>query len=330
MLARSRRQYILRTIDTAVGGYFELELPPVGEAFYPESFQYQSARAAFLDLLRQSPNIKRVFMPYYICDAMLAPVKAAGKELCFYCLDEKLAVHPQVILGAGDLLLYVNYFGICTKQCEELLQRFDPKQVVFDCSQAFYAPPKSCYATFYSPRKFFGIPDGGLLVTTSPISPPKFQDTASKDRMWHLIKRLGGTAEDGYQDFKTAEDSLDDMEPRGMSTITQRLLQAVNVEDVRVARNKNFAYLRNFLDKTNALDIPPDIDGPHCYPYFSRNPVKKDNLIKHRVFIATYWPDVLARAENDSLEARLVNHCLPIPCDQRYNEETLSRVLDLL
>ena len=320
----------MSTLNKAIGGYFELELPPPSQTKYQDALKYQSARAAFLALLRQSPNVKRVFMPYYICDAMLALVKAAGKDICFYGLDERLAVNSQVTLGAGDLLLYVNYFGICTKQCEELLQRFDPAQIVLDCSQAFYARLQDCYATIYSPRKFFGIPDGGLLATASPISPPEFQDTGSKDRIWHLIKRLGGTAEDGYQDFKNAEDSLDDMEPRGMSNITQRLLQAVNFEAIRVARNQNFAYLRNFLDKTNALEIPPGVDGPHCYPYLPARPVKKENLIENRVFVATYWPDVLRRVDDSSFETKLVNQCIPIPCDQRYSAETLVRVLNFI
>lgn len=115
-----------------------------------------------------------------------------------------------------------------------------------------------------------------------------------------------------------------------MSTITHHLLQAVNVEAARVARNKNFAYLRRFLDKTNALDISPDVDGPHCYPYFPTHPVRRKYLIEHRVFVPTYWLDVLSRAKDNSFEVRLVNQCLPIPCDQRYNEIALSRVLSLL
>ena len=317
-------------MDTAVGGYFELELQSRDAIHYPQALKYQSARAAFLALLRQSPDVKRVFMPHYICDVMLAPVRAAGKELCFYSLDEQLAVSRQVSLETGDLLLYVNYFGICLQQCDALLQRFDPAQIVLDNSQAFYARPRNCYANIYSPRKFFGVPDGGLLVTASPISPPEIQDTGSKDRMGHLIKRLGGTAEDGYKDFKNAENSLNDMEPRGMSTITHRLLKTVNFEAVRVARIENFEYLRGALENTNTLPLPKTVDGPLCYPYLPAHPVSKEHLIENRVFVGTYWPDVLARAHNNSFEAKLTNQCLPIPCDQRYSEQTLHRVLGLL
>ena len=148
--------------------------------------------------------------------------------------------------------------------------------------------------------------------------------------MWHLIKRLGGTAETGYQDFKHAEHSLDNMEPHGMSTITHRLLRSVNFEAARSARNRNFAYLRKYLDITNTLTLPAEVDGPQCYPYLPDHPVHKNTLIRNRIFVATYWPDVLARVSQDSFEAQLVSQCLPIPCDQRYSEDTLSRIFDLL
>lgn len=320
----------MHPMDTAIGGYFELELPATSGTRYPQAIAYQSARAAFLALLRLSPHVKRVWMPRYICDAMLASVQAAGKETCFYRLDAQLAVSSQVILHKGDLLLYVNYFGICTAQCDALLRRFDPAQIVLDCSPAFYMPPCNCYATIYSPRKFFGIPDGGLLATALSVTPPELQDTGSEGRMWHLIKRLGGTAEAGYQDFRHAEDSLGDMEPRSMSTITHRLFESVNFEAARTARNRNFAYLRQHLDETNTLTLPPKVDGPQCYPYLPDHPVSKENLSRNRVFVATYWPEVLARVDAGTFEERLVSHCLPIPCDQRYSEDTLSRVLNLL
>lgn len=317
-------------MDAAIGGYFELELPPTTGTYYRDAMAYQSARASFLALLRQSFHVKRVWLPYYICNAMLAPVRAAGKEVCFYRLDDQFAVSSEVSLRTGDLLLYVNYFGVCTTKCDVLLQRFDPAQIVLDCSQAFFAQAKNCFASIYSPRKFFGIPDGGLLVTAAPVSLPRLQDMGSEDRMRHLIRRLGGAVDAGYQDFKRSEDSLEDIEPRCMSTLTQHLFQTVNFEAVRDTRNRNFTFLRYHLDKTNTLTLPNEVNGPHCYPYVPDHPVSKENLFRHRVFVATYWPEVLTRVGPDTFEAQLVTQCLPIPCDQRYGEAALSRVLNLL
>lgn len=316
--------------NEAIGGYFELETHSSNKNKYHNSIKYQSARAAFFDLLKNSPNIKRIFMPSYICDSMLKPIQIANKEIFFYDINENLQIHSKINLSSSDLLLYANYFGIHKKNCNELIKIFDSRKILLDFSQAFYEKPKKCYATIYSPRKFFGIPDGGLLLTSLKINPPKLQDTASKDRIWHLIKRLDGNTEDGYQDFKNAEESLNNFEPRLMSNITQRLLQAINFESIRIARNKNFSYLRKFLDKTNILHIPPNINGPHCYPYLPANPVQKNNFIKNKIYIATYWPDVLSRVKKNSFEATLVSQCLPIPCDQRYNESHLNRILDLV
>lgn len=316
--------------NSAIGGYFELELPLAKEAFYPQAIAYQSARAAFLALLQQSPGIKRVWMPNYICNAMLAPVYAQKLEVCFYNLDETLSVNTNIALQKSDLLLYVNYFGICEEQCNALFLRFDPAQIVLDCSQAFYAPPRNCFATIYSPRKFFGVPDGGLLVTKLPIFPATIQDTASEARMSHLIKRLAGTAEDGYTDFKHAEDSLEDIEPRQMSALTHRLLNTIDVDTAAARRTHNFNYLHKHLGSTNRLALPQNVVGPQCYPYLPERSVSKDNLIRNKVFVATYWPDVLARVDADSFEHELVNHCIPIPCDQRYDEKSLHRIVDLI
>ena len=70
----------------------------------------------------------------------------------------------------------MNYFGVCEKVQDELLLKYNSEQLVFDHSQAFFTPPKKCLATIYSPRKFFGVPDGGLLFTEVKIQLPKNQD----------------------------------------------------------------------------------------------------------------------------------------------------------
>lgn len=314
----------------AIGGYFELELPEPSAPLYPRALKYQSARAAFLSLLRNALGVKRVWMPHYICESMLAPVRASGKEICFYALNHLLEASGQLKLAAGDLLLYVNYFGVCSTQADALLERFDPAQVVMDFSQAFYATPRNCLATIYSPRKFFGLPDGGLMVTVTPIDPPELQDSGSEGRMRHLIKRLGDTPETGYADFLHAEEGFSDMEPLRMSTLTEKLLASVNHEAVRIKRNQNFQYLRRRLDGSNRLTLPHNINGPLCYPFLPQQTIDRGKFIQRRIFMSTYWPDVINRIEDGTFEIEMVNQCLPIPCDQRYSEDVLERILDLL
>lgn len=313
--------------DMAIGGYFELELPLKKQTLYAQAKRYQSARAAFLALLR-SVKPKRVWMPSYICDSMLAPVLSENIEICYYSIDEKFEIKGTINLQPQDLLLYVNYFGICDDQVLRVLDRFNPQQIVVDCSQAFYAAPKNCLATIYSPRKFFGVPDGGLLVSDCGVAEPEEQDQGSESRMQHLIKRLGSSPEAGYAAFKLAEDSLNDMQPRRMSVLTEKLLSAIDAGAARAARKRNFKSLRDALDSSNTLKIPSLVDGPLCYPYMPQAGVSRELLVKNRIFIATYWPDVLNRVAPDSFEFKLTSQYLPIPCDQRYGERDMKKLYE--
>lgn len=313
-------------MKAAIGGYFELELPHARPFMYQGALKYQSARAAFLALLRVSTP-KRVWMPYYICDAMLAPVRASGAEIFFYSLDKHLGIADDITLDSADILLYVNYFGVCFGQVEKVLDRFNPSQVVLDFSQAFFIEPQKCLATIYSPRKFFGVPDGGLIFTELPLCTPELLDTGSAGRMQHLIKRLAGSPELGYEDYQRSETSLDDLEPRQMSNLTNRLLSSIDFGDAHARRNENFLSLHKVLGTTNRLALDAEPDGPLCYPYFSSDAGLRKKLISQRVFVPTYWADALSRINGYCLEGDLVNSILPIPCDQRYSSKDMTKVL---
>ena len=290
----------MSTLDKAIGGYFELDLPHPSQSKYQKALKFQSARAAFLALLRASKP-KRIWMPYYICNSMLAPVKAAGIEICFYSLNIQLGIGDDISLGSTDILLYVNYFGVCSGQVEKILSKFNPSQIVLDFSQAFFARPKNCLATIYSPRKFFGLPDGGLLFTELSIDLPESVDEDSEKRMRHLIARLGGAAESGYADYQLAELSLNKLEPKRMSLLTNRIFGAINFEAARIQRNNNFIQLNESLSRSNALEFDlKNIDGPMCYPYISDDKSLKGRFLADRIFIPIYWKEVANKAPDKS------------------------------
>jgi hypothetical protein len=311
-------------MGNGIGGYFELELPLPQPFLYPQALRFQSARAAFLALLR-SGEPKRIWMPKYICDAMLAPLVKQGIECVFYSINEQFDIAGEIDFRAGDWLFYVNYFGICTENVDRILTRYDPDRVILDHAQAFYAQPRECLATIYSPRKFFGIPDGGLLITDLPIKIPSEIDEGSVGRVMHLFKRLAGSPESGYADYKQAEQSLGECEPRQMSRLTKRLLAGVDVQWARMRRNENFSFLHGLLGGLNRISVPLEkIDGPLCYPFFTNSPGIKEALIAERVFVPTYWPDVKNRVSAGDVECNLVDNGIAIPCDQRYATSELE------
>lgn len=317
--------------SNAIGGYFELELPVGSGSLYPEAIKYQSARSAFYAVLDHCKP-KRVWVPYYICDTMLAPLEQLGVETVFYSLNRDFTIAENIELAPSDKLLYVNYFGLCSNYQDELLQRFSPNQVIFDNSQAFFCSPKPCLATLYSPRKFFGVPDGGLLVTRLAMDGPESIDDASIDRSLHLLKRLAGDPEDGYEDYQRAEQSLQDIEPKRMSFLTESLLLSIDYQAIKRARENNFRALHKQLGSKNSLKIEVEkLSGPMLYPFIPAENAKelKRDLIQKRCFVATYWSECLTRLDGFDNEKYLVESLVALPCDQRV-EAVTQRLIDMV
>lgn len=315
----------------AVGGYFELELPPPASIPYPEALIFQSARAGFMALLAVGAP-RHVWMPRYTCDVMLHTLDQAGVSYSFYNLNHDLTIKDDIALLDNEWLVYVNYFGLCTTIQQDILKRFNPQQVVFDNAQAFFSPPLDCLATLYSPRKFFGIPDGGLLVTTLNISAPETSDEASLQRSTHLLQRLGAGAEVGYQAYQRAEKSLDDSVPKGMSLLTSRLLSSIDFGWVRTRRDTNFCFLHSRLSTFNEMLIgETSVRGALCYPLLvSRGEGLRNELVRNRIYTARYWPDCRQRTDELSVERRMCDLLIAIPCDQRYGIDELQRVVDVV
>ena len=313
-----------------IGGYFELELPDKWELPYPAAQGFQSARAAFFALIRAG-RPKRVWMPRYSCDAMLAPLEQENIECVWYDVNDQLVIDQKLEIETNDWLLYVNYFGVCNKQAEELIRRLSPDQVVLDYSQAFFAPPQEeVLATVYSPRKFFGVPDGGLIISKIPIEVPKEQDANSFRRMSHLIRRLGDCPQAGFDDFKRAEESLTEIEPKRMSLLTTRILSSIDYERASKKRSENFFFLHERLREKNKLAVDVScVAAPLCYPFLASDPGLRKRLIDSGIFIATYWPDAIGRVNEDWSE-KMVRKLLPLPIDQRYGAREMQRITAII
>lgn len=308
-----------------IGGYFELELPARHGLPHSLATRFQSARAAFSALL-QAYRPERVWLPKYICNAMADPLRSAAVECVWYDVDDRLCWPTDLAVGTNDWLLYVDYFGVCSDQVATLLQRFAPDQIILDYSQSFYMPAADVLATIYSPRKFFGVPDGGMIHSRFPIPAPKIRDTGSIERTSHLIRRLAEPPESGYADYQRAEASLSEYEPKSMSALTERILCSIDFDQVARKRRENFRLLHQILGEHNLFPLAKtDYLAPLCYPFRSRDPDLRNRLIRNRIFVPTYWPDAISRLPPRQVDS-LVRCLLPLPIDQRYGSAEMERI----
>lgn len=314
-----------------IGGYFGLDLPNYAD-LYPDAIKFQSARAAIRAVL-ECNEITRVMMPAYICESIIKSAIDAGVEVETYDLDELL--YPENlprILPDKCVFLYVNYFGLCQQNINRLLEVLPRDRLIIDNSQALFAPHSDVLATIYSPRKFVGLPDGGLLMA-SPllnITPPVNEDLGSIERMRYLFVRMAYSAQDGYEYFQQARNSLQDTLPLAMSRLTRRLMKSIRWDQVSQRRRENYSVIAEMMVGINDMHWTlGEEQVPLCYPLTLRGcdmTEIKSELAAQNIFIATYWPDALPRIKHGSLEAALLKETLFLPIDQRLDEVQVASV----
>lgn len=306
-----------------IGGYFGLEVFG-GREYHEDLIGLNSGRNALAYLIR-ARNIKKLYIPYFLCDSVSGVCQREGCPMEYYHIDKDFMPLFDGSLAEGEWLYVVNFYGQLTNdQAIQMKEKWG--RIIFDNIHAFFQKPAAGVDTVYSCRKFFGVPDGGYLATDAPAL--TLEQDISKDRMKHVLGRFEGVASDYYGDFKANDHSFVEMPVRHMSALTHNLLRAVDYEAVRRTRNANFAQLDAALGKHNPLKLRTP-DGPYAYPFYCPKGMElKKALAAEKIYVATLWPNVLEM--DGALEQDYARNILPLPCDQRYDEEDMQRMIDLL
>lgn len=311
----------------AIGGYFSLELP-FREEYHKDAIKLNTGRNC-LEYILRARCYKKVYIPYYTCEVILEPFKKLSIPYEFYHIDILFEIKDRFTVNADEALLYTNYFGLKQSYVEHLAEVLDGRLIV-DNTQAFYAKRIEGVDTFYTCRKYFGVSDGAYLFCDAKLD-ADFDQDYSYDRFSHLLKRIDLSAEQGFTDFRKADDGLDNQPIRKMSKLTQRIMQSIDYKEVAARRKANYEMLNNVLGMSNTLDFSLDNDAvPLVYPYFTHEKGLREKLISNQIFVARYWPNVLDWTSNDVIEYLLAAQMIPLPIDQRYGKEEMLRIIGLI
>lgn len=313
-----------------IGGYFELELD-VGKEMHNNALSLNSARNCF-EYVLQKYNPSKIFLPHYICDSIIDVAKSMGIACEFYSLNDKMELCQPIELQQSELLLYVNYFGLKTSYANQLANRFG-HSIIIDNSQAFFMEPNRNAHNIYSPRKFFGVPDGGYLYTDLPSDVSDLPEETTIDRSCHLLGRIESGPRKYHTTFREAESAFRGRPIRKMSRITKRILDSLDYKSIALKREKNFLFLHTHLASINdyPIEIDASFNGPMIYPLLIKNGYSlRDRLIKEQIYIASYWPEIKTRDGAPLFECSLVDNLLPLSIDQRYTLTDMQRIVTVV
>lgn len=311
----------------AIGGYFSLELPK-REEYHKHAIRLNTGRNCLEYILRVR-GYKKVYVPYYTCEAVMEPINKLGIPYEYYHIDIHFEIRDRFTVKEGETLLYTNYFGLKQRYVGQLAEKIGSRLIV-DNTQAFYANPLPGIDTFYTCRKFFGVPDGAYLYCDKEPDEDIEQDY-SYDRVSHLVKRIDLSAEEGFKDFRRVDDGLDNQPIRKMSKLTQRMMEGIDYEVAAKQRRDNFQILHETLGKENNIELQLEDDAvPMVYPYLVPVEGLREKLIENKIFVARYWPNVLNWATKDDIDYLLAYQMQPLPIDQRYGVEEMQIIIETI
>ena len=293
-----------------IGNFFELETAHLPTKWLNGKILLNSGRNALRYILK-AYNIKKIASPYYTCQFIWDILMEESCEVDFYHIDENFL--PTKNFKKDDYIIFNNYFGICDKQIELLKSRYN--NLIIDNTQAFYSHQK-CLASFYSLRKFFGVPDGGLAWCDKNIA-FKLEQSKSYHICTHLLKSYDKGHDASYINFMKNELEIDKMPMQAMSNLTRAMLNNINYKKCKNIRLKNFSILHEYLKNTNEINLSlTNDDIPMFYPYLINNSSKiKSKLKDGGIFLTECWPQIDKFLSTEELYFK--NNLILLPIDQR-------------
>ena len=312
-----------------IGSFFELELPK-GREYYTgsELARLNSGRAAIWHALRVM-GCKTVWLPYYQCETVRNFLIKKNIRLKYYHINFDFT--PQDLRPVeGEAVLFVNYFGVMGGARMSALGA-GYKNVIFDNAQAFFSAPEAGSLSIYSPRKFFGVPDGAYVIGEGADSfCGEYERDCSSDASLFLLTRIeygcGGRA---YEARMRNEKRIDASDVKRMSALTRAILDGTDYEDIKRKRRENYAYACGLFDAINRLNasryLTPDC-VPMVYPLVVEDESLFSRLLEAGHFQGRWWSYLKDEMSENSFEHYLSRYLVPISIDQRYGREELKYI----
>ena len=303
----------------------------------------RSGIAILVDLLVPS----QVWMPSYLCDVMVKAVQqgAHRTELKFYEVNYDLDVISLEWLEyveEGDLVVFIDYFGFPYDRTYAIRAEEKGAWILEDASQALLSTEVGQFSDFvlFSPRKFLGVPDGGVLSANRET---ELQDVnlESPPADWWLralyatiLRRefdLHGGSNHWFDLFRET-DMQGPIGRYAMSELSKVLLKSsFDYSYIAQRRIDNYRFLSDHL---GGLAIFPELPlgvVPLGFPVRmpNRNTVRQV-LFEHRMYPPFHWPirGVIPEEFEDS--HRLAAEIMTLLCDQRYEITDMARMAQLV
>lgn len=327
-----------------------------GDGIYPfekgESWNFnyfntgRAAIEALLNYLKKEGN-KKLWLPSYDCSSVYDVAKRAGVEIALYPVDKDLLIDNGVFdsLQRNDILYLVNFFGRGeTENTYMAIRKAKDNGVVVieDLSLSLLSAGENIGFGDYvigSVRKWLPIPDGGFIASRQSLPQFTKADAANDYTLYYFAAQVmkNQYLQDPSLDKqvflnlsnKGMEALFSDYTIREISEVSKRVINSTNLKKVASRRIQNYYYLYECLHdiKEIKLMVEPSMEDVALGMVICVE--ERDalfcHLINNGVYCNIHWRENGSTVQFED-SRYLSQHCLTLPCDQRYGREQMTHI----
>ena len=313
-----------------------------------------------IQVLNISKN-HEVLLPSYLCEEVLKPFKNKT-NVVFYELNKNLSINVDDIRSKiskhTKIVLVIHYFGF-PQDISSLkqIQKDHSFIIIEDVVQAFLSEydgvpfGQNADISISSYRKWLPVPDGSLLTFNENVIKNNCPLTYNPLHTFYIFIRTMGLLikyfsvkfnkrffrNMSFYFFRKSEDLLElYKKPAKISIITACLLDKFDYATIVAHRRKNFKILLDSLQNVKNMepllkDLPAGV-CPLGFPII----VDNRNRLKSQLISSSIYPPIHWKLPNDiskkdfPLSWEISEHILTIPIDQRYTENDMMYILDVI
>ena len=317
-----------------------------GQNLFKDYVMTFSGRTAIETVLTNEPGIKSVLIPSYCCDSMMEPFKRRKINISFYNVYYEDGFKINIDLNENiDAVLWCNYFGYAFDAPDFSGFISNGGIVIEDITHSFLSKDMFNNQSNYligSIRKWSPVLCGGICASIDkelcykPNNVPQNTYLEKKKeamilKQEYLNNSNNGLKEKFLEKYSKCNQWLSD-NYSGLAIDSESLciLKNTNWGKDYLQRRLNAMILYKGIKSCHYVNSIFELEKMECPLFFPvivkkslRNSLRQE-LIDNRIYCPVHWP------KPTECESNLYDIELSLICDQRYDEEDMTRIVDVI
>lgn len=317
---------------------------PAGEEnnlFTEDTSWFISGRSALQAIIKELNGAKSVAMPSWCCHSMIKPFTDEGIEVNFYPVYPKNGIVQEINTDC-DILFLMDYFGYTSENT------VNHPLIIRDITHSvFSADYNDADYYFGSLRKWCGVWTGGYARAADGH---KINNAANENHEYSLLRKKAMEAKNCYINgcpdengnfiknksyLKIYDNAEELLESCGVAPAAERDVELAKKLDIGYIKLQRRANAKILMEALNDFLIFPELKEHECpmfvpilVPNGKRDELRK-YLIQHNIYCPVHW-QISKYHKLDARTSAIYNSGLSLVCDQRYNEEDMIRMTNII